>query len=96
MIWDRDYMKKPPQTEEDDQTESPSTPFNLFAGLKPEPLPSPTARLPTAEPSSVQPIQSAKPSQPTATEVTEKPSRTALIVAVALVAIVIILLAMYL
>jgi hypothetical protein len=43
MIWDRDYMKNPSDPEEGQETDFSSSapqPFNLFAGLQEEQLPS--------------------------------------------------------
>ena len=46
MIWDRDYMKRQDdhnQVAEDAESASQAPePFNLFAGIQPEPLQSPT------------------------------------------------------
>jgi hypothetical protein len=60
VIWDRDYMKNPSDLTEAEETDSSSSapqPFNLFAGLSEEQLPTSTVQ--TNVPSSIIP-----PAQP--------------------------------
>jgi hypothetical protein len=89
MIWDRDYMKERPQSEEDEQAESQSIPFNLFAGLKAEPL-APPDRPPnrTAVPAE------SESGKTVANEAIEKPNHFAILIAVAMLILIISILAM--
>ena len=78
MIWDRDYMKERPEAQEDEKSESQSAPFNLFAGVKEEPLPQQTPPNP--------PVAAAQPDlsgDPTGT-----PNRVAVLITIAIVVII--------
>ena len=64
MIWDRDYMKRQAdhnQVADDAESSSPaSEPFNLFAGIQPEPLQS-SPDSPVAKPAVEQAHASSSP-----------------------------------
>ena len=89
MIWDRDYMKRPAdhnQVADDAESASQAPePFNLFAGIQPEPLQSPSG----SDAKSVVPQQVKE--IPTAAVVAEsKPARNPWIyVTIAIIALVI-------
>lgn len=71
MIWDRDYMKRQngdSQVAEDAESSSPAPePFNLFAGIQPEPL------SPPSDSSAVNPIAT-QANQPATSGVGADPS----------------------